>query len=140
AGGGVGPGVSPRPASDGATLGGLNTADGRSSARLDSVSRTEALITLDAIGGNVATLKRATPAEVMAVVKADGYGHGLLPAARAALAGGATWLGTAIIDEALLLRAGGIQVPILAWVWGPSAPPGRRQAYAAACRPSVARH
>jgi alanine racemase len=69
------------------------------------VSRAEALINLDAIRGNVATLKRATPAEVMAVVKADGYGHGLLPVARAALAGGATWLGTAIIDEALLLRA-----------------------------------
>src|SRR4029077_18448693 len=84
--------------------------DGGSSARLDSVSRAEALINLDAIRGNVATLKRATPAEVMAVVKADGYGHGLLPVARAALAGGATWLGTAIIDEALLLRAAGIQV------------------------------
>jgi len=84
------------------------------------VSRAEALINLDAIRGNVATLKRATPAEVMAVVKADGYGHGLLPVARAALAGGATWLGTAIIDEALLLRAAGIQVPILAWLWSPS--------------------
>jgi alanine racemase len=84
------------------------------------VPRAEALINLDAIRGNVATLKRATPAEVMAVVKADGYGHGLLPVARAALAGGATWLGTAIIDEALLLRAAGIQVPILAWLWSPS--------------------
>jgi alanine racemase len=84
------------------------------------VSRAEALINLDAIRGNVATLKRATPAEVMAVVKADGYGHGLLPVARAALAGGATWLGTAIIDEALLLRAAGIPVPILAWLWSPS--------------------
>ena len=56
----------------------------------------------------------------MAVVKADGYGHGLLPVARAALAGGATWLGTAIIDEALLLRAAGIEVPLLAWLWSPS--------------------
>jgi alanine racemase len=84
------------------------------------VSRTEALINLDAVRSNVATLKRGTPAEVMAVVKADGYGHGLLPVARAALAGGASWLGTAIIDEALLLRAAGIQVPILAWLWSPS--------------------
>jgi alanine racemase len=84
------------------------------------VSRAEAVIDLDAVRGNVTTLKQATPAEVMAVVKADGYGHGLLPVARAALAGGATWLGTAIIDEALLLRAAGIRVPILAWLWSPS--------------------
>jgi alanine racemase len=84
------------------------------------VSRSEAVIDLDAVRGNVATLKRATPADVMAVVKADGYGHGLLPVARAALAGGATWLGTAIIDEALLLRAAGIEVPLLAWLWSPS--------------------
>ena len=75
------------------------------------MSRAEAVIDLDAVRGNVTTLKQATPAEVMAVVKADGYGHGLLPVARAALAGGATWLGTAIIDEALLLRAAGIRVP-----------------------------
>ena len=40
----------------------------------------------------------------MAVVKADGYGHGMVPAARAALAGGATWLGTADLAEALALR------------------------------------
>jgi alanine racemase len=84
------------------------------------VSRSEAVIDLDAVRGNVATLKRSTPADVMAVVKADGYGHGLLPVARAALAGGATWLGTAIIDEALLLRAAGIEVPLLAWLWSPS--------------------
>jgi alanine racemase len=84
------------------------------------VSRAEAVIDLDAVRGNVTTLKQTTPAEVMAVVKADGYGHGLLPVARAALAGGATWLGTAIIDEALLLRAAGIRVPILAWLWSPS--------------------
>ena len=44
----------------------------------------------------------------MAVVKADGYGHGLVPCARAAVAGGATWLGTALLDEALALRAAGI--------------------------------
>src|SRR5579875_384062 len=81
--------------------------------------RTEAVVDLTAIQANVAALKAGTPAEVMAVVKADGYGHGLLPAARAALAGGATWLGTAIVDEALALRAAGIDVPILAWLWTP---------------------
>ena len=48
---------------------------------------------------------------VMAVVKADGYGHGLVPSARAALAGGATWLGTAVLEEALALRAAGHQRP-----------------------------
>ena len=63
-------------------------------------------IDLDAISDNVAELcRRAGAAEVMAVVKADGYGHGLVPAARAALRGGATWLGVAQLAEALELRA-----------------------------------
>ncbi len=81
--------------------------------------RAEAVVDLDAIRGNVATLKAGTSAEVMAVVKADGYGHGLLESARAALAGGATWLGTATVDEALALRRGGIEVRALAWLWTP---------------------
>ena len=52
-----------------------------------------AVIDLAAIRANVETLAaRAPSAQVMAVVKADGYGHGLVPSARAALAGGATWL------------------------------------------------
>src|SRR5688572_20029718 len=55
----------------------------------------------------------------MAVVKADGYGHGLLPAARAVLAGGADSLGVAVLDEALALRAGGVTAPVLAWLHGP---------------------
>ena len=82
--------------------------------------RTEAVVDLDAISGNVATLRAATPAEIMAVVKADGYGHGLLPSARAALAGGAMWLGVAIVDEALALRGAGIAAPILVCLWTPS--------------------
>ncbi|MCU1658830.1 MAG: alanine racemase [Pseudonocardiales bacterium] len=82
--------------------------------------RAEAVVDLAAIRGNVATLKAATTAQVLAVVKADGYGHGLLPSARAALAGGATWLGTAIIDEALALRAAGVDAPILSWLWTPA--------------------
>lgn len=75
------------------------------------------IVDLEAIRANVARLAAGTSAEVMAVVKADGYGHGMLPSARAALAGGATWLGTATIDEALALRAGGITTPALAWLW-----------------------
>jgi alanine racemase len=83
------------------------------------VLRTEAVVDLTAIQNNVAFMKAATSAEVMAVVKADGYGHGLLPSARAALAGGATWLGTAIVDEAIALRTAGITAPLLSWLWTP---------------------
>jgi alanine racemase len=85
------------------------------------VTPTTARVDLDAIRANVATLKqRAGDAAVMAVVKADGYGHGMVPSARAALDGGATWLGVATADEALELRAAGIHVPTLAWLLGPS--------------------
>ena len=77
-------------------------------------------VDLDAIRANVAELtRRAGAAAVMAVVKADGYGHGTLPSARAALDGGATWLGVAFVEEALALRAGGIDVPLLAWLLAP---------------------
>ena len=93
--------------------------------------RTEAVIDLRAISDNVAGMAAATPAEVMAVVKADGYGHGLLPAARAALAGGATWLGTAVVDEALALRAGGVTAPLLSWLWTPDEAPTVARAVAA---------
>jgi alanine racemase len=65
------------------------------------------------------------------VVKADGYGHGMLPAARAALAGGADALGVAVIDEALALRAAGITAPVLAWLNAPG------EDYAAALRAGV---
>ncbi|MFD0800628.1 alanine racemase, partial [Streptomonospora algeriensis] len=56
------------------------------------------------------------------VVKADGYGHGMLPAARAMLAGGAEWLGTAFIEEALELRHAGFTCPVVAWILPPRAP------------------
>lgn len=82
--------------------------------------RAEALVDLDAISANVGTLRAAAPASaVMAVVKADGYGHGMVPAARAALRGGATWLGTAFVEEALALRAAGIDARILSWLAAP---------------------
>jgi alanine racemase len=82
----------------------------------ERMRRTEAVIDLDAIRANTELMRAGTAAELMAVVKADGYGHGLVPAARAALAGGATWLGTAFVEEALALRAAGIIEPILSWL------------------------
>ncbi|GLZ12268.1 alanine racemase [Actinomadura sp. NBRC 104425] len=72
-------------------------------------SPAQARIDLEAIGANIALLREhAGGAEVMAMVKAEAYGHGLVPAAWAALAGGASWLGVAKLDEALRLRGGGV--------------------------------
>jgi alanine racemase len=74
----------------------------------------QAFVDLGAIRGNVAALcERVRGSQVMAVVKADGYGHGMIPAARAALAGGASWLGTADLAEALALRQAGLTAPVL---------------------------
>ena len=85
-----------------------------------------AVVDLGAIRSNVEALAaRASTAQVMAVVKADAYGHGLVPSARAALDGGATWLGTAQASEALALRAAGIgpdRARVLTWLYGPGAP------------------
>ncbi|GLY13156.1 alanine racemase [Kineosporia rhizophila] len=76
-----------------------------------------AVVDLDAIADNVRALRAHAPtAQVMSVVKADAYGHGLVPSARAALAGGAAWLGTAQITEALQLRAAGVTAPVLSWL------------------------
>jgi alanine racemase len=52
----------------------------------------------------------------MAVVKADGYGHGAVTVAEAAGAAGAGWLGTTSVAEAFALRAAGLAVPILTWL------------------------
>ncbi len=85
-----------------------------------------AVVDLDAIRDNVRALRDHAPsADVMAVVKADGYGHGMVPAARAALAGGATWLGVATAGEALALRAGGVTADdarLLVWLLVPGGP------------------
>ena len=79
--------------------------------------RAEAVIDLDAIVANTAALKaHAGGRDLMAVVKADGYGHGLVTAGRAARAGGADWLGVALLDEALALRTAGDRRPILSWL------------------------
>ncbi len=84
------------------------------------VAHAEVRVDLTAIRDNVAALADHAPgAQVMAVVKADGYGHGLVPSARAALAGGATWLGTAVLPEALMLREAGVGGRILCWLAGP---------------------
>jgi alanine racemase len=82
-------------------------------------ARAEIVVDLDAIAANTATLRERVGRPLMAVVKADGYGHGLVPAARAVLAGGADSLGVAVLDEALALRAAGITAPVLAWLHGP---------------------
>jgi alanine racemase len=80
----------------------------------------EALVDLGAIAHNVRVLREhAGSAQVMAVVKADAYGHGAIQAGRAALAAGAAELGVATIDEAVALRAGGITGPVLAWLHPP---------------------
>ena len=82
--------------------------------------RAELVVDLDAVRANVAHLVEVVaPAEVMAVVKADGYGHGLVPVARAARQGGATWIGVAVLEEALALRRAGDSGPILAWMAAP---------------------
>ena len=80
----------------------------------------EALIDLNAIAHNVRLLReRAGSAQVMAVVKADGYGHGAAAVARTALAAGAAEVGVATLTEALALRAEGFTGPVLAWLHAP---------------------
>src|SRR2546429_1949648 len=86
------------------------------------MQQAEIRVDLDAIRHNVGLLRAGTTAEVMAVVKADGYGHGMVPVARAALDAGATWLGACTLDEALALRAAGITAPVLAWLLVPGLP------------------
>lgn len=74
---------------------------------------TWAEVDLSAIKNNVAQFKDRTKVAVMAIVKANAYGHGMLQTARAAIEGGATWLGVARIEEAQALREGGFKNPIL---------------------------
>jgi alanine racemase len=76
-------------------------------------------IDLEAIAKNIATIRSRTSAPILAVVKADAYGHGLVPVAITAVESGATWLGTALLEEALILREAGIEVPIIAWLTPP---------------------
>ncbi|MFE7134655.1 alanine racemase [Streptomyces sp. NPDC057638] len=85
--------------------------------------RVRAEIDLDALRANVRVLRsRAPRSALMAVVKADGYGHGAVRCARAAVEAGAEWLGTATPQEALALRAAGISGRIMCWLWTPGDP------------------
>ncbi|MFN2590220.1 MAG: alanine racemase [Actinomycetota bacterium] len=95
---------------------------------------TVAVVDLDAIRHNVRALAPPS-ADVMAVVKANGYGHGDVPTARAAVDSGATWLGVALVEEGLRLREAGIGEPTLVLT---ELPPGSEtQALAAGLTPSV---
>ncbi|CAI9418458.1 alanine racemase [Nocardioides sp. T2.26MG-1] len=79
-----------------------------SGARLD--------VDLAAIAHNTRLLTGRATGELMAVVKADGFGHGAADVARTALANGATWLGVTSLEEAFALRATGLDAPLLSWL------------------------
>ncbi|MDO5099623.1 MAG: alanine racemase [Corynebacterium sp.] len=80
----------------------------------------ETVVDLDAIAANTELLKRLVfPAQLMCVVKADGYNHGIVEVAQVMVAHGADQLGVATLAEAQKLRAAGITVPILCWIWSP---------------------
>src|SRR5215475_3531623 len=82
----------------------------------------EALVDLGTIQANVAALRsHVGSAQLMAVVKSDGYGHGMLVSARAALAGGASWLGVVQLADAIELRRAGLTVPVLTLHGSPDA-------------------
>jgi alanine racemase len=81
--------------------------------------RAEAIVDLSAIKFNVELLKKTSGTKLLAVVKADAYGHGLIPVAQAALSAGADYLGVALLEEAVTLREAGISAPILAWLVQP---------------------
>ena len=89
--------------------------------------RAEIVVDLGAVRHNVRVLKELVsaqrpverPVRLMVVVKADGYGHGMVQVGRAAREAGADWLGVATIDEALALRAAGDQGPLLCWLSSP---------------------
>ena len=83
------------------------------------MNRAEAIVDLSAIAENITKIRAVAGVPVMAVVKADAYGHGLIPVAQTALVAGAQWLGVALLEEALALRAAGISAPILCWLTPP---------------------
>jgi alanine racemase len=84
--------------------------------------RPEVIVDTDAVTANAAALRaHVGGAALMAVVKSDGYGHGMVPVAAAALAGGATWLGVVRVADALALREAGFDVPVLCLLAAPDA-------------------
>lgn len=93
----------------------------------------EAVVDHGAVAANVRTLRTAAGTPLMAVVKADAFGHGAVPVARTCLAAGATWLGVTRVAEALELRRAGVDAPALAWLFDPA-----RSAEAVAARVDLA--
>lgn len=81
----------------------------------------EIVVDLDAIRANARLLRATAGVSLIAVVKADGYGHGMVESARAARDGGAEWLATATIEEALALRGAGVDGRVLCWLTAPGA-------------------
>lgn len=81
--------------------------------------RAEAIVDLNAIAHNIGKIKEQSGTDILAVVKADAYGHGLIPVAQVAIKAGATMLGVALLEEAIALRDAGITAPILAWLLQP---------------------
>ena len=82
--------------------------------------RAETRIDIAAIAANISHLKTVSGVDLLAVVKADAYGHGLIEVGLAAQKSGADWLGVALLEEAIALRTHGVRIPILAWL----VPPG----------------
>jgi alanine racemase len=83
-------------------------------------SLAEARVDLEAIAHNTRLLAAAgNPAALMAVVKADGFGHGAVPVTETVLRHGASWIGVTSAAEALALRAAGIEAPMLMWMHAP---------------------
>jgi alanine racemase len=91
----------------------------KESASMTTSDRAEIVVDLGAIRHNVRLLRETTGAQMIAVVKADGYGHGMVEAARAARAAGAEWLAAATLDEALALRHAGDTGRVLCWLTVP---------------------
>ncbi|AUG77730.1 alanine racemase [Kitasatospora sp. MMS16-BH015] len=104
----------------------MTTANTTGTATLTEGVRAEAAIDLGALRDNLAALRARTDgAAVMAVVKADAYGHGAVRCAQEAVAAGVRWLGAATPEEALALRAAGIgpeRARVLCWLWTPGGP------------------
>ena len=83
------------------------------------MNRAEARIDTAHLASNIALLKSTSKTALMAVVKADAYGHGLLGVGLSAEKAGADWLGVALLEEAITLRTHGVRIPILAWLVSP---------------------
>ena len=80
------------------------------------MNRASAEVNLSAIADNLKLIKSKTDSQVLAVVKADAYGHGLIQVGKAAADAGADWLGTALLEEGIALRKSGIKIPIISWL------------------------